>query len=49
MKVYIVIHGCDEESRIIGVFLRMSKAEHYVKNLGVLGYDYFIEEYKVTI
>lgn len=47
MKVYIVIKASlDEDPEIIGVYLRMSKAEQHVKNLGC---EYYIEEYKVTI
>lgn len=46
MKVYIVMYYFGEELQIDAVFLRMSKANEYVKNLGN---DYFIEEFKVTI
>jgi len=47
MKVYIVVKASmDEEPQIAAVFLRMSKAEQYVKNLGC---EYYVEEYKVNI
>ena len=46
MKVYIVMYYYGEELQIDAVFLRMSKAEQHIKNLGN---DYFIEEHKVNI
>lgn len=47
MKIYIVLRAeRGFESDIIAVFLRLSKAEQYVKNLGD---EYYLEEYKVNI